>query len=96
MAQTKKSSLLEVSLNVGTGYFLALATQAVVFPWLGIEVSLWEGAGLAGIFTAISILRGYVFRRVFNHFSEEPSLEEELNFQRDLQILELDGQGREW
>jgi len=69
--QSRKASLLEVSLNVGTGYFLALATQAVVFPWLGIEVSLWEGAGLAGIFTGISILRGYVFRRAFNYFTEE-------------------------
>jgi len=69
--QSRKASLLEICLNVGTGYFLALATQALVFPWFGVEVNLWEGAGLAGIFTAISILRGYVFRRAFNYFTEE-------------------------
>lgn len=69
--QSKKGSILEVTLNVGTGYFIALLTQALVFPWFGINISVSEGSLIAAIFTGISILRGYIFRRVFNRMTEK-------------------------
>ena len=64
--QSRKMSFLESCLSVGSGYLLALLTQLVVFPLFDIRVDFHEQLGIAGIFTAISIVRTYLWRRVFD------------------------------
>ena len=68
MTQTKAMSLIEAITNVAVGYALAVATQIVVFPWFGLYPSLGENLALGGIFTAISLIRGYALRRLFERW----------------------------
>lgn len=63
--QTKRASLAESLLNVAIGYGIALASQIIVFPWFGINVSLSANIGIGAVFTVISIVRSFVVRRLF-------------------------------
>ena len=69
MTQSRRMSLIEAITNVALGYALAVATQIVVFPWFGLNPSLGENLALGGIFTAISLIRGYALRRLFEAIS---------------------------
>lgn len=62
-------SAVEAVTSTAIGYGVAVGTQFVVFPLFGIRVSLSEQLGIGLIFTAVSIVRGYCVRRLFNHFS---------------------------
>ena len=67
MTQRPATSLLEVCLNVGSGYLLSmLIWQFVVAPVWGLDVRIRDNACITGVFTLVSILRGYVWRRAFN------------------------------
>ena len=66
MAQSKRGSLIEAVTNTVVGYVLAGATQFAVFPTFGLRVGVFENLGLGLIFTAVSLIRGYARRRLFN------------------------------
>lgn len=66
MSQTKTHSLLEGITNVVVGYFVALFAQLVFFPFFGINISLGSNALIGLLFTAVSLVRSYVLRRIFN------------------------------
>ncbi len=63
--QTHKASLAESLLNVAVGYGVALASQIVVFPWFGISIPLSSNLAIGLIFTAVSIVRSFAVRRLF-------------------------------
>ena len=64
--QPKHMSGAEALTNTVVGYIVAVSAQMVVYPSLGIEVSLHQNLTIAAIITCISIVRSYVLRRVFN------------------------------
>ena len=64
--QSRLTSAVEAVLNVGSGYVLALGTQLIVFPLFDIDVDFGEQLGIAAIFTSISVVRTYLWRRLFN------------------------------
>lgn len=64
--QSKKMSLLETCLSTFIGLAVAIWTQLICFPWFGIEIHLSQNFMIAGIFTVVSIIRGYLVRRLFN------------------------------
>lgn len=68
MSQSRKASLVETLTNVGVGYVVAVAAQAVIFPAFGHAVPLAENMAMGLVFTVISIIRSYTLRRVFNAF----------------------------
>jgi len=59
-------SFVEAMSNLVVGFLLALLTQIVVFPLLGLSASLSDNLILGVIFTAVSIARSYALRRLFN------------------------------
>lgn len=65
MTQSKRASFIEATLNTVIGYFIAVAAQIVVFPLFGIHVSLITDFIIGLIFMAISMLRSYYLRRLF-------------------------------
>ena len=65
MRQSRLMSLVEAVTNVVVGFAVAVATQIVVFPALGLQASLAQNLTLALAFTGVSILRGYALRRLF-------------------------------
>jgi hypothetical protein len=58
-------SFVEAIANVVVGFLLAVLTQIAVFPVLGLRVSIGDNILLGGIFTAVSIVRSYTLRRLF-------------------------------
>ena len=68
MTQSRGMSLIEAASNVAVGYVLAVATQIIVFPWFSLHPSIGQSLALGGVFVGISLLRGYVLRRLFERF----------------------------
>ena len=65
MAKSRQISMIETVTKSGLGYALAVAAQIVVFPRFGLHPSLGQSLALCGIFTAISLVLGYILRRLF-------------------------------
>lgn len=72
MSQSRAMSAVESVANVAVGFGVALATQAAVFPLFGIRASVADNVAIALIFTAVSIVRSYALRRLFNRLRHEP------------------------
>lgn len=68
MTQSRRMSLVEAATNVIVGYALAFGMQIVVFPVFGIHIALGDQLSIGLAFTAISLVRGYVLRRLFERF----------------------------
>jgi len=66
VSQSRRMSLTEAVASTMIGYGVAVATQLAVFPAFGIEASLSDSLGLGLIFTAVSVIRSYLVRRMFN------------------------------
>ena len=65
MKQSRLMSLVEAIANVAIGYGVAVATQIAVFPLFGLAVTLGDNLAIGGIFTAVSLVRAYLLRRLF-------------------------------
>ncbi len=63
--QSRRASLLEAGANVLVGYLVAVLAQQLVFPLFGIDTTLAEDSAIAAAFTAVSLARSYLLRRVF-------------------------------
>ncbi|MEW6775361.1 MAG: hypothetical protein AB1405_03655 [Bdellovibrionota bacterium] len=70
--QSKKASAFEAVTNVAVGYGVGVVSQWVLFPFFGVQMSAPAHMVLALWFTAISLARSYVLRRIFNRFTERP------------------------
>ncbi len=66
MSQSKKNSAIEVIVNVGSGYFVGILVQMLIFPFFDLNVNLIDNAIITLIFTIASMIRGYYIRRLFN------------------------------
>jgi hypothetical protein len=68
MRQSRLMSLVESTANVVLGYGVAVLTQLLVFPLFGLSTKLADNLGIGAIFTAVSLTRSYVLRRIFEAF----------------------------
>jgi hypothetical protein len=68
MKQSRRMSLVEAIANVAVGYAIAVLTQILVFPLFGLQVSLSDNLAIGAAFTAISLTRSYMLRRLFEAF----------------------------
>lgn len=66
MSQTRKQSLTESILNVVIGYIVAIMSQIAVYPLFDIHITIQDNLMIGLYFTAISLVRSYVIRRIFN------------------------------
>lgn len=65
MTQTRKGSAIETATSTAIGYAVAIVAQIVILPLFGLRPTLGENAGIAAMFTAVSLVRGYCVRRLF-------------------------------
>lgn len=65
MTQSRAMSFIEAATNVVVGYVLAIAMQLAVFPLFGLEAALSEHLAIGLAFVGISLVRGYLLRRLF-------------------------------
>jgi uncharacterized membrane protein (DUF485 family) len=71
--QTRKESVGETILSVGTGFFTAMLLNLYLLPFFVDDITnqVISTAILIGvIYTTVSMIRSYIFRRAFNRFSE--------------------------
>lgn len=64
--QTRSGSLLESTLNIGSGFLISLIVWQYTGPLFGYEVTFYDNLGITSVFTVISIVRSYLWRRFFN------------------------------
>ena len=69
MSQSRLMSVAESVTNVAVGYGVAVGTQLAVFPLFGIEASLSDNLAIGAVFTAVSLVRSYALRRLFNRWT---------------------------
>lgn len=67
--QTRKLSLIETFANIFVGWIVSIILTATVFPLFGINIPIETNLKVSVIFTIAAIIRGYTFRRVFNHYA---------------------------
>ena len=63
MRQTRRHSLIESITNIAIGYFVALASQLIIFPLFGISVPLRTNIWIGAWFMGVSLIRSYLIRR---------------------------------
>ena len=66
MRQSRLMSLVEALANVTVGYAVAVLVQIAVFPLFGLSVTYGQNFSIGLVFTAVSIVRGYLLRRLFD------------------------------
>lgn len=67
MKQTRWMSAIEQLLNIGSGFIISLAVwEWIVKPVWDIHTNFAENLTITGVFTVVSLCRGYIWRRVFN------------------------------
>jgi hypothetical protein len=64
--QTKYQSLIESTVNILIGYFTALFSQLLIFPFFDINIPIEDNLLIGLYFTLISLFRSYIIRRYFN------------------------------
>lgn len=67
--QTRKMSFVEAVANVLIGYLISVLANIIVLPAFGYQVTLAHSFAIGAAFTAISLLRSYVLRRLFNRWA---------------------------
>ena len=66
MRQSKIDSALESITNILIGSVIALLSQLIWFPIIGVEITFAENLMTTGFFTIVSLVRSYWIRRLFN------------------------------
>ena len=64
--QSRAASAVEVIASTAIGFGVSLVLTYTVLPAFGHDVTGLDAWGITAIFTAVSIARGYVVRRLFN------------------------------
>lgn len=65
MSQSRRGSMVEALANVAVGLVLSLGLQTALSEWYGLRTSLAVDVQIVILFTGLSLMRGYVLRRVF-------------------------------
>ena len=68
MGQSRRMSAVEAVMSTVIGYIVAVATQFAVFPIFGLRVGVIENLSIGLAFTAVSVVRSYLVRRLFERF----------------------------
>lgn len=64
--QSRLMSAIEAIANVVIGYLVSVAANIIVLPMFGYDVTIVDSFAIGLAFTAISLVRSYILRRVFN------------------------------
>lgn len=71
--QSRKHSLIETLVGVAIGFAVSMGLSVVVYPLFGHSFSFVQNVWITVIFTAASVVRGYLVRRMFNHMVRRAS-----------------------
>lgn len=66
MTQSRIGSVVESVVNVLVGYGVAVGAQIAIFPLFGVNLPVSDNMLIGLLFTAVSLVRSYALRRLFN------------------------------
>jgi hypothetical protein len=66
--QSKKWSLIETAVNVMSGFGIAQLLILYILPLWGFQTDIYDSLSISTVFTSVSMLRGYICRRIFNYY----------------------------
>jgi hypothetical protein len=69
--QSRSASFFETVTSTLLGFVLSVVVQRALFPAMGHDLGYAENLVVASVFTAVSILRGYAVRRLFNALRDQ-------------------------
>ena len=72
--QTKKDSFIETLFSVGSGAFIAFVLNLFLLPLFVDDIAnqvLTTALFISVFYTTVSMIRSYIFRRVFNRMTEK-------------------------
>ena len=64
--QSKRNSAFEAATNVAIGYLVSVLANVLILPLFGYNVTIGDSFAIGLAFTAVSLVRSYVLRRIFN------------------------------
>ena len=64
--QTKRQSLVETLTSVFAGWLIGVILNLTILPLFDYNITVVDSLWVSLIFTAVSVIRGYVIRRAFN------------------------------
>ena len=64
--QTKRQSLIETLTSVFVGWLIGVILNLTILPLFDYNITVVDSLWVSLIFTAVSVIRGYVIRRAFN------------------------------
>jgi len=67
--QTRTESLTESLLNVGSGFIISVGVSMYAYPFFGFDVKIGQAVILTLLFTVVSVVRGYCWRRAGNWYA---------------------------
>ncbi len=67
--QSKRWSAIETIVNVVSGFGIAQLLILYMLPLWGFDTDLHDSLTISAVFTSISLLRGYICRRIFNYYN---------------------------
>lgn len=68
--QSKRNSAFEAVTNVAIGYLVSVLANVLILPLFGYNVTIGDSFAIGLAFTAVSLARSYVLRRVFNRLDK--------------------------
>ena len=66
MTQKAQHSIMEVVLNTASGFIISMGVDPIVFPVFGFHPTFAENFSVVAVYTVVSIVRSYYWRRLFN------------------------------
>lgn len=66
LGQTKLESAIETVVSVAIGFVVAFTANLIILPLFGFHPDLWANFWLTVFFTVVSVIRGFLVRRLFN------------------------------
>ena len=70
LMQTKRQSAIESLTSTTIGIIIGIVLNLTILPIFGYPVSLSDSLWISVIFTAVSVIRSYAVRRIFNSKEE--------------------------
>ena len=64
--QSKRESMIETLTSVFVGWLIGVILNLTVLPLFDYNITVVDSLWVSLIFTAISVIRGYLIRRYFN------------------------------
>jgi hypothetical protein len=69
MTQARRHSALETVTSTGLGFVVSWLATPPIMALFDVHTSHTQAAGITAIYTALSLVRGYIVRRAYNHMA---------------------------